>query len=113
MRERGDGLLSRIPFTTLCSLLELERLTGELTINNGDEQAVLYVKDGHFVDVEPAHDNPRDAISKLLGLKTGTFAFAVRPVDVADRVGVSMTKLLLDHAREADEAGRQDPPPKT
>ena len=38
-RKHLSGLLSRIPLTTLCSLLELERLSGELTIRGGDERA--------------------------------------------------------------------------
>lgn len=105
-RKHLAGLLSRIPFTTLCSLIELERLTGELSIRNGDEQAVVFVKEGRFVDIEPATDAPREAIIALLTLKTGTFAFSVRPVENADRIGLSMTQLLLECARLSDEAGR-------
>ncbi len=105
-RKHLTGLLSRIPFTTLCSLLELERLTGELTIRNGDDSAILFVKDGRFVDVEPSGGAPREALSALLGLKTGTFAFVVRPVETTDKIGLSMTQLLLDYARMSDEAAR-------
>lgn len=107
-RKHLTGLLSRIPFTTLCSLLELERLTGELTIRNGDEQACLFVREGRFVDIEPPGESPREAIGALLALKTGMFAFVVRPVENADRVGLSMTQLLLEHARLTDEANRND-----
>jgi hypothetical protein len=107
-RKHLTGLLSRIPFTTLCSLLELERLTGELTIRNGEEQACLFVRDGCFVDIEPSGGKPRETIGALLALKTGTFAFVVRPVPREDKVGLSMTQLLLDCAREADEANRND-----
>lgn len=107
-RKHLSGLLSRIPFSTLCSLLELERLTGELSIRNGDEQAILFVKDGRFVDVEPASDDPRAAIAALLALRSGTFALSVRAVEMPDKIGLSMTQLLLECAREADEAGRDD-----
>lgn len=104
-RKHLSGELSRIPFTTLCSLLELERLSGELTIRRDDDVVRLYVRDGRFVDVESRRRAaPKDEVRRLLSIREGTFAFLVAPVSREDRVQTSMTNLLLTAATEEDEA---------
>lgn len=103
-RKHLSGLLSRIPFTTLCSLLELERLTGELVVRRGRESHKLFVKDGRFVDVEPAPDGARAVLAALFAAREGAFELDVGAVDRPDKIGMSMTNLLLDLARVTDEA---------
>lgn len=104
--ERGHltGLLSRIPFTTLCSLIELERLSGDLTIRRADRTSRLFLRDGRFVDVEPYTLDPRAELAKLLECREGSFELDIAPVEREDRIGATMTQLLLDLARAADEA---------
>jgi hypothetical protein len=110
-REHLSGLLARIRLPTLCALFDMERLTGELTLQRDGASAVIYVRSGQLVDVEggEAGATPREQIGKLLGWEEGSFEFVVRPVDRPDRVGTSTTALLLDLAREDDErrAGSQ------
>jgi hypothetical protein len=104
-RKHLSGELSRIPFTTLCSLLELERLSGELTIRRDDDVVRLFVRDGRFVDVESKRNlPPKEEVRKLLAIREGTFAFEVASVARPDRVQTSMTNLLLTAATEEDEA---------
>ena len=106
-RKHLAGELSRIPFTALCSLLELERMSGELSVRRAGGELRLFVRDGRFVDVEPAPTgSPQEAITALLGCRDGTFAFVVTAVTRPDRVAMSMTQLLLEAARQADEAAR-------
>ncbi len=104
-REHLSGLLSRIRLATLCSLFDMERLSGELTLRHEDERVVIYVRDGQLVDVSPMADNStaRQEIARMLAWEDGAFEFSVLPVQRANRVGVSTTALLLDLAREADE----------
>lgn len=103
-REHLTGLLSRIPFPALCSLLELERLSGILTIRRNADTLRLYVQNGRFVDAEPTHSGkPRETVAALLECRDGSFDFNVTSVDRADKIGASMTQLLLDLARESDE----------
>jgi hypothetical protein len=103
-RKHLSGELSRIPFTTLCSLLELERLSGELTIRRDNDVVRLFVKDGRFVDVESTRKiAPKDEVRRLLKVREGTFAFLVAPMSREDRVQTSMTNLLLTAATEEDE----------
>ena len=105
-RKHLAGLLARIPFTTLCSLLELERLSGELTIRREGQVVRLYVEEGRFIDVEPAPNGPRAEIGKLIGCRDGTFDFVVSDGIRPDKIGQTMTALLLDLARESDEKDR-------
>jgi hypothetical protein len=104
-REHLSGLLSRIPFSALCSLLELERLTGEVRIQRGDQRTTLFVKEGRFVDVESASGRaPKAEIAELLESRDGSFDLVVLPVEREDKIGMSMTQLLLGAATEADES---------
>jgi len=115
--ERGHltGQLARIPFPALCSLMELERLGGVLTVRRPATAAAtasttrLYLREGRFVDVEElegdgrATSNPRAELGKLLACREGSFEFDVGDTPREDRIQASMTQLLLDLARVADE----------
>jgi hypothetical protein len=105
-RHHLTGLLTRIPFPSLCSLLELEKLSGDLTITRGKGHIVLYLREGRFVDVDPQTCDPRVEIKKLLSSHEGSFEFVVAEVHRADRINATMTQLLLELATEADEASR-------
>jgi hypothetical protein len=103
-RRHLSGLLSRIPFTTLCSLIELERLSGDLTIRRGESTSRLFLSEGRFVDVEPYTVDPKSELAKLLECRDGSFELDVAPVERVDRIGATMTQLLLDLACAQDEA---------
>lgn len=106
-RHHLSGSLARIPFTTLCSLLELERLSGVLTVRRGASAHALFVKEGRFVDLEPTTSSAREEVKKLMAAREGDFELRVGEVDRSDRVGATMTQLLLDLARESDEESAQ------
>lgn len=106
-REHLSGLLSRIPFTALCSLLDLEQLTGELRVRQGDQLTTLFVKNGRFVDVEtPSKSSPKEELARLMKTRDGKFDLVVAAVEREDKIGMSMMQLLIDSAREADEKAR-------
>jgi len=108
--EHLQGLLSRIQLPSLLSLFELERLSGELKLDRKGERARIFIRDGALVDIEiPREDRqPREALAALLGWEDGWFEFRVGSVDREDRVQTPTTALLLQLAREQDEAGQQD-----
>ncbi|MCC6751630.1 MAG: DUF4388 domain-containing protein [Deltaproteobacteria bacterium] len=110
-REHLVGLLSRIRIPTLLTMFELERMSGALLISRDGEEARLFVRDGRVVDVEDGQGRaaPRALATRLLAWDEGTFEFTLQAVDRPDRIGTSTTALLLDLAREADEAGRHGP----
>src|SRR5262249_9459856 len=100
-----SGLVSRIRLPTLCSLFEMEGISGELTLRRADETAVIYVSRGRIVDVAPLPEGTthRKHIGTLFAWEDGAFEFDVKHVERADMLGVGITALVLDLAREADE----------
>ncbi len=107
-RKHLSGQLDRIRLPTVLSLFEMEALSGKLVVTHGDETVKLYVLDGNIVDVEPLGLAPshRDAVARLLMWSEGSFEFVLERVDRPDRLRMGTTALLLDLAREADEAGK-------
>jgi hypothetical protein len=105
-RTHLSGELSRIRLPTLCSLFEMEKLTGRLTVQRGATETRAYFNTGRIVDVEPLvrGESKRAAVGRLLAAEEGTFDFVVEPVQRTDRLKMTTTALLLDIAREADEA---------
>ncbi|HEY2514233.1 MAG TPA: DUF4388 domain-containing protein, partial [Polyangiaceae bacterium] len=101
-----SGELSRVRLSTLCALFEMDRMSGELIVRRGGEEVRVYVAEGKLVDVEPVTEaeSPRARLRETLLWDEGAFAFYVQPVDRPDRIRTSTTALLLDLAREADEA---------
>lgn len=101
-----SGLISRIRLPTLCSLFEMEAASGELTLRRGEETVVVHVAGGRLIDVDPVPHGttPRRALGALFAWEDGSFEFDMKPVEREDVIGVGTTALILDFAREVDEA---------
>jgi hypothetical protein len=88
----------------------MERLTGELKLTRQaphvEEGALIYIREGQLIDIDPLQPGltPRVQLGRVLAWEDGTFEFAVLPVDRPYIIGVKTTALILDLAREADEA---------
>jgi hypothetical protein len=108
-----SGSLDRIRLPTLFALAEMERMSGALDVKQGAHLARLFLREGRILDVEPIPEGSthRAELSRLCAWDNGTFEFAMDVIDRPDRVGVPTTALLLDLAREADEADRDDEEP--
>jgi hypothetical protein len=111
------GELERIRLPTLLSLFDMDKMTGELAIeHDGAPACTIYFREGRIVDLVTASpaavggDRPRlpvrQELTRILAWDSGRFSFTLTPVERADRVGMSTMALLLDLAREADEAAR-------
>jgi len=107
-REHLSGVIARIRLATLCALCDMERLTGELALRRDDESTIVFVRDGHLVDVFPVAEgqSPRERLRELLRWERGSFELTLKEVERPDRIAVGTTALLLDLAREDDEARR-------
>ncbi len=103
-----SGQLARVRLSALVSLFDMERMSGELRLDRGLARCILFLRDGEIVDVEPvpAGGNARDVLRHALSWDHGTFDFFVGKVDRANRINRGTTALLLDLAREDDEASR-------
>ena len=104
---RGD--LSQVGLPSVLAFLELEKKTGELLVVN-ERTAHLYLREGRLVrlDVDgvTADAVMIDVVYNVLSWQAGQFEFAVREVPFEDVLQVSITGLLLEHARFSDEGER-------
>jgi len=106
--EHLSGLLSRIRLPTILGLMEMERMSGELRfLGEANRELVLYLKTGRPVDLvnlTGVPESPKQLLAELMRWPEGTFNFVVEEVDRQDNFGTTITSLILDLAREEDEA---------
>jgi CheY-like chemotaxis protein/Tfp pilus assembly protein PilZ len=96
------GSLVDIGLGTLLSLFEFERKSGIL---------LVFVADGKILKVETSQGNglPKERLMRLLDWRDGQFEFTPAAIGGRDELQVTITALLLEHARRADES---KPPPE-
>jgi DNA-binding response OmpR family regulator len=105
---RGD--LHHVRLSSVLAFLEAEKKTGDLRLDNGDDNAVLRIVTGALHDVKNLGrwKHPHDRIFELLGWTSGQFElFALPPggeYEGSAMVAASVTHLLMEHARREDEA---------
>ena len=101
------GSLVDIGLGTLLSLFEFERKSGILLVLRSGEIARIFVSEGKILKVESSATNgtsrPRDRLMRLLDWRDGQFEFSPAAIGGRDEVGVTVTALLLEHARTRDE----------
>lgn len=100
------GSLIDIGLGTLLSLLEFERKSGILHLLRSDEIARVFMAEGKLTKVESSVTSsgpPRDRLMRLLDWRDGQFEFAPAAIGGRDDLGISVTALLLEHARRRDE----------
>jgi CheY-like chemotaxis protein len=102
------GNLVDISLGTLLTLFEFERKSGILLLLRENEIARVFVKQGKLLKVEAAQINGtperhKDRLMRLLDWREGRFEFTPASITAPDEVGVTVTALLLEHARIRDE----------
>lgn len=101
------GNLRDIAIGTLLSLFEFERKSGVLLLLRASEIARVFVADGRCIKVETSAVNgaarPKDRLLRLLDWAEGQFEFSPAAVGGRDEIQSTVTALLLEHARRADE----------
>lgn len=103
------GSLVDIGLGTLLSLLEFERKSGVLLVLRTSELARVFVAHGKILKVEATtgfgvpKDRPKDRLMRLLDWRDGQFEFSPADIGGRDEVGLSVTQVLLEHARTRDE----------
>ncbi len=102
---RGD--FSEFGCSTVLSMCELEGKTGVLHFSNQVGAIDLYLADGRVLSarvVRGSYSPPAEIVRRLVSWTSGHFWFEARDeMDVEDVINMSMTSLLLDAARFADE----------
>ena len=105
------GDLAEIPLPALLTMFELERKSGQLALHRPTGAAWIDLEDGRIVNARSTehHGDPRTVIMHLLDWTSGQFELTTNrdselpPCELA----LPITHLLLEHARQRDEASRQ------
>lgn len=106
VRTTLRGEIEHVGISSLLTFLEMERRSGVLLVI-GNEVARLFFGDGRLLRAEIEGTDPklssRQVLKRVLEFTSGQFEFAAGDVKVDDEVKGTVTGLLLEHAREADE----------
>ncbi|MDB4961695.1 MAG: response regulator receiver protein [Myxococcales bacterium] len=99
------GSIVDIGLGTLLSLFEFERKSGILLLLRGGEIGRVFIGEGKILKVETTVGNgqPKDRLMRLLDWRDGQFEFSPAAIGGSDELGLSITGLLLEHARQSDE----------
>ena len=99
------GSLVDIGLATLLSLFEFERKSGILLLLHGGDIARVFIAEGKLIKVEVSTGNgaPKERLMRLLDWRDGQFEFSPAAIGGSDEVNVTVTALLLEHARREDE----------
>lgn len=100
------GLLESISITDVVQLLHLNRKTGQLLMQNGRFQGVMYVSGGAVVHAETSRSTGESAAFELLAWERGEFEFQAVPVKPVGSIRRSVPDLLMESARTLDTRRR-------
>ncbi len=106
-QERLAGVLGVVSLPGLVSFLEIQRMSGVISILRGGERAFIHVREGRVVDAEMAGAQTQDArllVVEVLRWTDGAFEFTRGESARPDRVARPTMELLLEAARLTDEA---------
>jgi CheY-like chemotaxis protein len=102
-----SGRIDDIDILDLVQALELEQRTGALVLSHGDRTGTIYIKDGIIVEADirsPAREEP---LFRLLGWKTGRFAFIPDAAPEQTPITASMAHLLFEDLRLLEDHERR------
>lgn len=108
---RGDareieGSLSQLPLPDLLQILAMNKRTGKLTLQNGQQRGELFIGSGRPVNARTGDVDGEKALFRLIGWREGTFAFMPGPPPGRARIDRAMEDTLLEGMRQADERAR-------
>lgn len=101
-----EGALAQLALSDLLQTLAANRRTGRVTLRRGSERGEVDLVDGRPADARAGAAQGEKALFRLLGWTEGSFSFQQGPPSGQDRIGRSIDELLLDAARQHDEANR-------
>jgi len=106
-RKAGlSGDLSQFGVATPLSILELERKTGVLTLEQPPERAELVIELGRITRAaikDKPERNIVDTVCELIAWTSGRFSFAEQPVEASEGSHATTATILLEAAHKMDE----------
>jgi len=102
--EAFRGALSEIPPFALLQVMEMGSKTGVLQFEGGNAAGRIWFQQGTLVHAETDKQLGFDAAMQLVADNQGRFRFEPGDVEVEHTIRASVTELLLEACRQADEA---------
>jgi hypothetical protein len=108
-RSTLRGEIEHVGLSSLFTFLEMERKSGILLVISSEVARLSFAK-GKLLRAEIEGLSPvptaRNAAMRVLDATSGQFEFAPQDLSTPDEIGISITALLLEHARLMDEGKR-------
>ena len=108
-REAFQGDLAEIPAFALLQMLELGSKTGVLEVSGPAGVGRVWFASGGPVHAETEKDEGFEAAIEVVNTERGTFRFEPRALDREVSLRASVTDLLLEASRRADEEAAAQP----
>jgi CheY-like chemotaxis protein len=109
-----EGSLSQLGIPDLLQILGMNKRSGKLSLERGNERGEILVTDGRAVNARVGRVEGEKALFRLLAWTDGTFTFAPGTNPGKPRIDRAMDDALLEGMRQADEVNRLLPslPPR-
>lgn len=104
--EEIEGSLSQLGIPDLMQILGMNRRSGRLNLERGNERGEIIVADGRPVNARLGRVEGEKALFRLLAWTEGTFTFAPGTSNAKPRISRAMDDALLEGFRQADEVNR-------
>lgn len=97
-----QGQLQVFSLNTILSALNLQKVTGRLTLAQFDQIAEVIIKNGEVVDAWSQTERGLNALLPLFGWEDGIFSFNVQPAET-QTIGISLPVLQVRSAVYLEE----------
>lgn len=110
-----EGSLSQLGIPDLMQILGMNKRSGRLALERGNERGEITVADGRPVNARLGRVEGEKALFRLLSWSEGNFTFAPGASNAKPRINRAMDDALLEGFRQSDEVNRLLPslPPRT
>ena len=106
LREAFSGDLAQIPPFALIQMLEMGGKSGILALDAAGEECNIWFRDGQPIHAETQKLVGFDAALSVVNADSGSFRFDPQPVTREPTIACTVTELLLEGCRRADEEGQ-------
>jgi len=97
------GTFDDVSFAELLQMLNIGSKSGRLTVSRPGETGVLFIANGDVARAVSRRDRGPDLVYKILGWKTGEFAFERSDEPVVRNIKESTEALILEGMKRFDE----------
>lgn len=101
-----EGALAQLPLADLLQIMAMNRRTGRLALQLGQQRGEIQIAQGRPVNARLDDLEGEKALFRLIGVREGTFAFHPGPAPARVKFDRSMEDALLEGMRQADERER-------